>query len=372
MDALTTAPIPSSTTSIGLAQGVFDSADKFELAQRIANCLVSSTMVPERFRGKENLGNAMIALDIAARINMPPIMVMQHLYVVYGTPSWSGQMVAALVNRSGLFKGLVEYEMKGVKGTDEWGCRCVATTKDGVKVFGPWVDIAMSKADGWYDRKDRDGKYCSKWRTIPEMMLRYRAVAYFGRTVCPDVTIGLRMSDEEEELAPGQTFDLKPVNPALNDEQIPSGTPVLEASGPATDIVPPRRVRKAKVVPTKEPEVAQPAPADEPAAEATPPAAEPTPQPPVTEPQPPAASVPQTIGDMANQIGVKLMEASISVDDFFDWIKNSGRSQTYRCDPDSLTEISELPSKLLSDLLAGDIEKCIKVMAPRDAVQQGK
>lgn len=355
----TVATIPP--PQLNVRQGVFESAEKFTLAQRIAQCLVTSTMVPERYRGEANIGNAVIALDIAARIGLPPLMVMQHLFVVYGNPSFSGQMIIALINGSGMFTEPLEYETKGSKGNDDWGCRCYATTKSGKKVFGPWVDIAMSKAEGWFDRKDRDGKFVSKWRTIPEMMLRYRAAAYFGRTVCPDVTIGLRTVDEEEELVPGKEINISPVAQLAGDSTIPT----LEATGPATDIVPPRRMKRVPVKPV-EPKAAtqEAAPTPEPVA-TTPPPSEPVAE---QKPKPePAAEVAPvlTIGEMTIQIAEKLQKGGVSTDDFFDWVKSSGRNVMFRCDPDAMTDISELPAPLLEELLKGSIEKCIKIMGTR-------
>jgi hypothetical protein len=61
----------------------------------------------------------------------------------------------------------------------------------------------MAKADGWFSK---DG---SKWRSIPQQMLIYRAATFFGRVYCPEVTLGLHTQDEIDDM----TIDVRPVGP---------------------------------------------------------------------------------------------------------------------------------------------------------------
>lgn len=190
---------------IDLKNGAFEDASLFELAQRAAKCLVTSTMVPEQYRGSNNLGNAIIALDISYRLGLSVMMVMQHLYVVHGKPAWSGQMVIALINASGHFNGPVGFAFLGEYGTDEWGCKVIARPKDSNEIIsGPLVTIGMAKAEGWYDKAG------SKWKTLPDLMLRYRAAAFFGRTTCPEVMLGMRTREEELEIGPPIEVKSKP------------------------------------------------------------------------------------------------------------------------------------------------------------------
>ena len=52
---------------------------------------------------------------------------------------------------------------------------------DGEVIEGAEVTIGMAKAEGWYSKKDKYGKETSKWQTMPELMLAYRAAAFFAR-----------------------------------------------------------------------------------------------------------------------------------------------------------------------------------------------
>ena len=58
----------------GGALSVFANAESFNLATRMATALAQSTVVPKAYQG--NVGNCMIAIEMASRINTSPMMVM--------------------------------------------------------------------------------------------------------------------------------------------------------------------------------------------------------------------------------------------------------------------------------------------------------
>ena len=60
---------------------------KFEVVQGMATMYSKSTIVPDIYKG--NIGNCAIALDIAERMNANALMVIQNLYIVHGSPSFS-------------------------------------------------------------------------------------------------------------------------------------------------------------------------------------------------------------------------------------------------------------------------------------------
>jgi|GEM_PF-1152971 len=167
----------------------------FEHIQRVAKIFASSTMVPAHFRG--NLGNCLIALDYAARIKANPFMVMQNMYIVHGRPGIEGKLVIALINQSGRFEPL-QFEQ------DENGCRAFAKEKKSGKILkGPKVTWEMVKAEGWdqpKQMKDGKGVIKSKWETMPELMFMYRSAAFFARTHCPEVLLGMLTTEEIEDI----------------------------------------------------------------------------------------------------------------------------------------------------------------------------
>jgi hypothetical protein len=185
--------------STAVACQAFASIQGFEDAQRMAGLLASSDLVPEQYRGKPNLGNAVIALEMANRIGASVLAVMQNLYIVHGRPAWSSQFLISCINASGRFSPL-RYAMAGTEGQDDRQCVAWAQDVTGERLEGPAVSVAMAKAEGWY------AKNGSKWKTMPELMLRYRAATLFARLYAPELTMGIHTQEEV-----GDIIDVTPV-----------------------------------------------------------------------------------------------------------------------------------------------------------------
>ena len=194
------AQLPIAAMGGSIAQA-FSTGESFALAYRMAQALASSDMVPQQFKG--NPSNCMVALDIANRTGASPFMVMQNLNVIHGRPSWASQFIIAALNSCGRFTPLrFKFEGEGDKR------QCSAQTTDkatGETLQGPACSIAMAKAEGWHDRNG------SKWKTMPELMLTYRAAAFFGRLYAPDVLMGMHTA---EEIADVEPIDVTPGAPA--------------------------------------------------------------------------------------------------------------------------------------------------------------
>jgi len=170
--------------------------EAFDNAQRIAKSLASSTLVPQQFQGQQGYANCLVALEIAGRMNLSPLQVMQNLHIIHGRPSWSSQFIIALINGCGRFEPL-QYRVTG-KG-DDLACQCVAKEiSSETHLQGPTVTMAMAKAEGWATKSG------SKWRTMPDLMIRYRAAAMWGRLYIPDLLVGISHSQEE-------VMDIEPI-----------------------------------------------------------------------------------------------------------------------------------------------------------------
>jgi hypothetical protein len=163
----------------------FQSADNFQLAQRIAQVFAQSDMVPTQY--KNNIGNCIIALEMANRIGSSPLMVMQNLYVIQGKPSWSSTFLIATLNACGKFSPL-RYEEDANEGGRT---RAYALDKStGETLCGAWVSMEMAKAEGWTTKGG------SKWKSMPELMRRYRAASFFTRQFAPEISMGLQTYEE--------------------------------------------------------------------------------------------------------------------------------------------------------------------------------
>lgn len=204
-ETATTAQPPAVTDAAGAPiRASFHDAQGFALMQRVATALSKSTLVPQQYQN--NMPNCLIAVDMAERLRASILMVAQNLYVVHGRPGWSSKFLIASFNQCGRFSA-IRYEWVGERNTDEWGCRAWSTeTKTGQRIEGPTITIALAKKEGWYNKSG------SKWQTIPELMLMYRAAGWLVNTHAPEISMGLSTAEEIEDIemtrGPGGTFGL--------------------------------------------------------------------------------------------------------------------------------------------------------------------
>lgn len=158
----------------------------FELLQRQAKMLSTSTLIPKDFQG--NMANCAIGLEIAARLKASPFMVIQNIDIIHGRPSFRAQFLIAMVNASGRFSPL-QFKFEGEGQTRS--CQAFAKSREtGELCEGPVVTWAMAKSEGWTEKSG------SKWKTMPDLMFTYRAGAFFARIYAPDITLGMQTSEE--------------------------------------------------------------------------------------------------------------------------------------------------------------------------------
>jgi hypothetical protein len=217
----------------------------------MAKALASSTLVPDSYRGEANLGNCIIALELSQRIGASVMAVMQSMVPINGKPTWSAAFLIATVNSCGRFSPM-RFRWVGKEGADEWGCRAYAVEQEGnLELVGALVTIAMAKAEGWYSKSG------SKWKTMPEQMLQYRAAAFWTRAYAPEIALGMHTAEEIHD------------TPEVNQIVRPS---VMDVT-PTPPEPKPRKVKKepeAIVVQEPEPVQVEPEPVPEPVPEPTP------------------------------------------------------------------------------------------------------
>ena len=205
----------------------------FRQLQRVATALSASTLVPVQYRSftevKEygkvtgyldnpaGLPNCVVAMNMAMRMNADPLMVMQNLYVIEGRPSWSSQFIIAQLNSCGRFSPLrfdlsepgepLELTYKATEWVNKQKtdvqrkaiirhqtCTAWVIEKEtGDRLNGPTVSIQMAIDEGWLTKNG------SKWLTMPEVMLRYRAASLLGRIYAPELLMGLQSREEVED-----------------------------------------------------------------------------------------------------------------------------------------------------------------------------
>jgi hypothetical protein len=206
---------------------------KFAQTWRAARMLASAgDMVPQQFQGQA--ASVFVVLELAARADMSPLMMLQNMYMVHGRPGMEAKLMIALANRSGLFSTPLDYDMFD---DPEGGRGCVAYAtrqSDGKVLRGTPVTMAMAQAEGWSTKSG------SKWKTMPELMLRYRAAAFFCRLHCPEVLMGLRSTEEIDDIEAANevtvTMDPEADVPAFEvPKDDPEPAPKLEPDPPPDD-----------------------------------------------------------------------------------------------------------------------------------------
>lgn len=163
----------------------------FELAQRQAKMLASSSLVPKDFQG--NIANCGIAINVAKRTRLDPLMVCQNLAIIHGRPSWSATALIGMVNSCGRYTPL-----RFVFDNEDapTSCYAVATDKEsGQELKGEKITLEMAKKEGW------STKTGSKWLTMPGQMLRYRAASFWSRAYASDLSLGFYTQDEVRDFS---------------------------------------------------------------------------------------------------------------------------------------------------------------------------
>jgi hypothetical protein len=174
-------------------------------------------MVPSDYRGQQGLSNSLIALEIAARMGLSPLVVMQNMTPIHGKPSWSSSFLIATVNASGRFTPL-----RFVFDDKDNPSSCYAVARDkasGEELEGQRISIEMAKREGWWSRPDRSGKETSKWQSMTGQMLRYRAAAFWVKVYCPEISLGLMT---QEEVADVQSVVVEALEPEASSPAAPA------------------------------------------------------------------------------------------------------------------------------------------------------
>lgn len=195
-------------------------------AQNLAECLqiaqmfAKSRMVPAHFQGK--VEDCYVAIEMAKRLQIDPMMALQNIYVVSGKPGLSGALVISLINSSGKIRGRLKFRIEGTG--DALAVTASATLVDGDTAEFT-ATMQMAKAEGWTSNK--------KYLSMPEVMLRYRAATFLARFNFPEVILGMHSAEEWEDVESSEGTSVQRTAVAAS----VSGTALLAAK---------REPRKAK------------------------------------------------------------------------------------------------------------------------------
>ena len=162
--------------------------DKGAEMWRYAQALSKANIIPKTFQG--HAANCFVAMDMANRLGVGVMEIMQNTYVVHGTPGFSARYTIAMCNNSGVFKGPICWTESG-KGDDlsVTAYAYVAATGERVEYT---VDMAMAKAEKWTTNP--------KYRTMPSLMLKYRSGSTLVKLYNPGCLLGMQTAEELEDM----------------------------------------------------------------------------------------------------------------------------------------------------------------------------
>ena len=187
----------------GILAQVQAETQAFELVQRQAKMLASSTMVPKDFAN--NVPNCAIALNISKRTGIDVLMVTQNIDIIHGRPSWRATALIGMIRSCGSFTPL-----RFVFDDEDNPTSCYAVARDastGEELRGEKITLEMAKKEGWSTKNG------SKWLTMPGQMLRYRAASFWSRAYASDISLGMYTTDEVRDFAEPPRNVTPKVNP---------------------------------------------------------------------------------------------------------------------------------------------------------------
>jgi hypothetical protein len=161
---------------------------ELESVEREARYLSQLQATPLHFRGKT--AECMWVVRLARRLDMDPFMVMNNIYFMHGRVGYSSSFMIGVVNQCGLFSNLeFEYNGTGESRSCVAKAKCLKTKRTLSSIP---VSIKMAREEGWSLTRG------SKWKTMPDLMLQYRAAAFFCRAFAPQFLMGLAKEELED------------------------------------------------------------------------------------------------------------------------------------------------------------------------------
>jgi hypothetical protein len=173
----------------------------------------SGDMCPSSFRGKPEA--VLAAIQRGAELGLNPMQALTSITVIKGTPTLSGETLLALMNQPGVMK-------KGKRTRVGW-----RDTADGKMEGFVWswregddgpLETTFTQDEAiamrLWGKKGREGGD-TPWITMPGVMLQWRTVAKHSRRYYSDVSKGLYMTSEMQDVhhqdhGPAQERDVTP------------------------------------------------------------------------------------------------------------------------------------------------------------------
>lgn len=148
--------------------------------QQYASLLSEANMLPKQYQ--KNPANVFLAIELGNALSIAPIVAINEINVINGTPAPSASLMASLARSAG-------HRVRA--WNDETGaavCEIVRQDDPDFTHRSVWDQAKAQSAGLW-------GK--GHWSKDPATMLRWRAISECVRLACPEVLGGLKYTPEE-------------------------------------------------------------------------------------------------------------------------------------------------------------------------------
>ncbi|MDN6374326.1 MAG: recombinase RecT [Brevibacterium aurantiacum] len=148
--------------------------------QHYASVLADANMIPKAFQ--KSPANIFVAIEYGNALGIAPIVALNEINVINGTPSLSASMMSSLARSAG--------HRVRTQNTEDGAAVCEIIRAD---------DPEFTHRSTWDQKKAQDAGLWGKghWAKDPATMLRWRAISECVRMACPEVLGGLKYTPEE-------------------------------------------------------------------------------------------------------------------------------------------------------------------------------
>lgn len=146
-------------------------------AYRFAQMVAKSGLAPASMKTPEQI---LVAIQTGAEVGMSPLRSLKSVYVINGTPSWSGKAAVGLIRQSGLCR------------VWQQGCEGDGDAMQGFVICQRIDEPEPSKVTFTIEQAKRAGLWGKKgpWSEYPDRMLMWRAVGHAADDHFSDVLNG--------------------------------------------------------------------------------------------------------------------------------------------------------------------------------------
>lgn len=222
---------------------LYEHAEVYNTAWKLAGQLVQTTMVPKRFFGKQKQGDATAAILYGSELGLNPIQSLQRVIPIHGMPSLEARTMVGLLKSHGFVFRVVEQSAEAVEvwGWEPGTPKVFGTDPDDKLHFGKRINpdaesrwtiqraitagyVPMPSSSDSKRRPDVDDDWVTvtktfdgrskksvvgnmKYITDPQTMLKAKCQAEVSRELAPDVLMGIGYTREELESEDQRQFD---------------------------------------------------------------------------------------------------------------------------------------------------------------------